>query len=120
MRFLQVEITRQYGAREVERLRQYVEGSPPPRKDDDTIHQVYATWRTMECCRDGEGLRFTADEVRELPLKHAARTDPNLLIQRHDVGRFHPDFETTEQRVRFLFDPEYVGEVPTAVVLHSA
>lgn len=51
--------------------------------------------------------RFTADELAKLPEKHAARTNPDLEIERQEVMRVDmPPFGQVTNRVGVVFDGE--------------
>jgi tRNA(His) 5'-end guanylyltransferase len=48
---------------------------------------------------------FTSDEVDRLPAKHAARTNPNLVVERSDVRVVDmPSFSTVKNRVLVVFN----------------
>lgn len=48
---------------------------------------------------------FTATEIEKLPLKHEARTNPDLKIERSEVARIDmPPFARVSNRVAVLFD----------------
>ena len=54
--------------------------------------------------------KFSTDEMDKLPEKHEARTNPDLVVKRHDLFQTPmPDFVKVTNRVEMIFD----GEEPT-------
>jgi len=56
---------------------------------------------------------FTASEIGKLPAKHAARKDPNLVVERHEVQELDmPKFGAVANRVGVLI----YGEAPIVII----
>lgn len=52
---------------------------------------------------------FTAEEIEKLPLKHEARTNPDLLVERNIIERtLMPPFKDVANRIGVIFN----GEIP--------
>lgn len=50
-------------------------------------------------------VKFTASEINKLPDKHAAKTNPDLLVERHVIERVEmPPLLSVGDRVKILFD----------------
>jgi tRNA(His) 5'-end guanylyltransferase len=56
--------------------------------------------------------RFSVDEIANLPAKHAARTDPNLIVERNEIKALDlPPLQKITNRVQVLF----FGEEPALI-----
>jgi hypothetical protein len=56
-----------------------------------------------------DSFHFTISEIEKLPANHAARKNPNLVVERQIVGQFDiPPLGTISNRAGVLFNDETV------------
>jgi tRNA(His) 5'-end guanylyltransferase len=90
----------------------------------ELLHQVAVNWndyppffkRGSFVRRETTSRPFTADEIDALPPRHAARSNPNLLVERTQVRVLEmPPFDKVNNRVAVVFEgavPQTMAEGP--------